>query len=207
MAQVTLYGSPISTYVRTARIALAEKGVSYDLVDILPGSPEVHQHHPFGKIPALRHGDFELYETLAIARYVDEGFPGPALQPSDTKARARMTQWISVLTNYCYPTIIGRIVLERVAPKLFNRPADEEKVKAAVPDAKHHLEVLERAVGSGPYLLGREPSLADHFLYPVMFYLAITPEGGTLLESKPALRRWQEAVGERKSVKETVPAL
>lgn len=207
MAQVTLYGSPISSYVRTARLALGEKGVSYDLVDGFPDSPEIQQHHPFRKIPALRHGEFELYETVAIARYVDEGFSGPTLQPSDIKARARMTQWISVLSSYLYPTIIGGIVLERVAPKFFNRPADEAKVKAALPDAEHHLGVVEKALGSGPYLLGREPNLADHFLYPVLFYLAITPEGGALLERKPALRRWMETMGERKSVKETMPAL
>ena len=207
MAAVTLYGSPISSYVRTARIALAEKGVSYDLVEAWPDHPEVQKRHPFSKIPAFRHGDFEIYETAAITRYVDEGFSGPALQPSDVKARARMTQWISVLNSYCYPTMIGRIVIERVAPKLLNRPADEEKVKAAVPDAEHHLGVLESGVGSGPYFVGREPSLADHFLYPVLFYLSITPEGGALLERKPALRRWLETMGERKSVKNTMPAL
>ena len=69
MAQITLYGSPISTFVRTARIALAEKGVSYDLKDVWVDSPEIQQRHPFQKIPVMRHGDFELYETFAIARY------------------------------------------------------------------------------------------------------------------------------------------
>ncbi|MCI0430560.1 MAG: glutathione S-transferase family protein [Rhodospirillales bacterium] len=207
MAQVTLYGSPLSTYVRTARIALAEKGVNYEHVDVWPNHPELHKRHPFARMPALQHGDFELYETIAIARYVDEAFPGPALQPSDIKARARMAQWVSVLNSYCYPTIIGRLVIERVAPKLLNRPADEEKVKAAVPDAEHHLGVLEKGLGAGPYFAGREPSLADYFLYPVLFYLSITPEGAQLLERKPALRRWMEAMGERKSVKETTPSL
>jgi glutathione S-transferase len=207
MAQVTLYGSPVSTYVRTARLALAEKGVSYELVDAWTDHPEVQKRQPFAKIPAFQHGDFELYETAAITRYVDEIFPGPALQPSDPKARARMTQWISVLNSYCYPTIIGGIVIERVAPKFENRPANEEKIKAAVPDAEHHLGVLEKGIGSGPYFLGGEPSLADYFHYPVLFYLSITPEGAQLLERKPALRRWMEAMGERRSVKDTTPSL
>jgi glutathione S-transferase len=152
MAQVTLYGSPISTYVRTARIALAEKGVGYDLKDVWVDSPEIKQRHPFQKIPVLRHGDFELYETFAVSRYIDEAFPGPALQPSDAKARARMTQWISVHNSYCYPTLIGGIVLERVAPKLLNRPSDEAKIKATLPDAQQRLDVLEKALGTTPYL-------------------------------------------------------
>jgi len=207
MAQVTLYGSPISTYVRTARIALAEKGVGYDLKDVWVDSPEIKQRHPFQKIPVLRYGDFELYETFAVTRYIDEAFSGPALQPSDAKARARMTQWISVHNSYCYPTLIGGIVLERVAPKLLNRPSDEAKIKATLPDAQQRLDVLEKAVGTTPYLAGNEPTLADYFLYPVMFYVSVVPEGNALLESKPGLRRWMAAMGDRKSVKDTTPSL
>jgi glutathione S-transferase len=207
MAQVTLYGSPISTYVRTARIALAEKGVGYDLKDVWVDSPEITQRHPFQKIPVLRHGDFELYETFAVTRYIDEAFPGPALQPSDAKARARMTQWISVHNSYCYPTLIGGIVLERVAPKLLNRPSDEAKIKATLPDAQQRLDVVEKALGTTPYLAGIEPTLADYFLYPVMFYVSVVPEGNALLESRPGLRRWMAAIGDRKSVKDTTPSL
>jgi glutathione S-transferase len=207
MAQVTLYGSPISTYVRTARIALAEKGVGYDLKDVWVDSPEIKQRHPFQKIPVLRHGDFELYETFAVTRYIDEAFPGPALQPSDAKARARMTQWISVHNSYCYPTLIGGIVLERVAPKLLNRPSDEAKIKATLPDAQQRLDVLEKALGTTPYLAGIEPTLADYFLYPVMFYVSVVPEGNALLESRPGLQRWMAAIGDRKSVKDTTPSL
>jgi glutathione S-transferase len=207
MAQVTLYGSPISTYVRTARIALAEKGVGYDLKDVWVDSPEIKQRHPFQKIPVLRHGDFELYETFAVTRYIDEAFPGPALQPSDAKARARMTQWISVHNSYCYPTLIGGIVLERVAPKLLNRPSDEAKIKATLPDAQQRLDVLEKALGTTPYLAGIEPTLADYFLYPVMFYVSVVPEGNALLESRPGLRRWMAAIGDRRSVKDTTPSL
>jgi len=207
MAQVTLYGSPISTYVRTARITLAEKGVSYDLKDVWVDSPEITQRHPFQKIPVLRHGDFELYESFAVTRYVDEAFSGPALQPSDPKARARMTQWISVHNSYCYPTLIGGIVLERVAPKLLNRPSDEAKIKATLPDAQQRLDVLEKALGATPYLAGNEPTLADYFLYPVMFYISVVPEGNALLESRPGLRRWMAAIGDRRSVKDTTPSL
>ena len=76
MSDVTLYGFPISTYVRTARIALEEKGVKYDLNPLPPHDAELVKHQPFGKVPALKHGDFEIYETAAITRYVDEAFRG-----------------------------------------------------------------------------------------------------------------------------------
>jgi len=169
--------------------------------------PEIAKRQPFGKVPAFRHGDLDLYESFAIARYVDEAFRGPALQPGDAKARARMTQLISMHSSYCYPTMIGGIVIERVAPKLFNRPADEEKVKNAVPGVDKVLGVLEPMAGSGPYLLGREVSLADLFLYPVMFFLSLVPEGEPLLKKRPALAKWLKTVGERQSAKDTMPPL
>jgi glutathione S-transferase len=207
MAEVTVYGGSISTYVRTVRIALAEKGIPYEHVEVWTDSPEITKRHPFRKVPAFRHRDFELYESIAITRYIDEAFPGAALQPADVKARARMMQWIALLSAYCYPTVIGQIVIERFSPTLLGKPADEAKVAAAVPNAEHQIGVFDAALGSGQYLVGREPTLADYFLYPVVFYLGMTPEGTALLERRPGLRRWMEALSQRKSVKETAPAL
>ena len=51
--------------------------------------PGIFEHHPFGRIPAFEHDGFRLYETGAIARYVDEAFEGPALQPKDPRAATR----------------------------------------------------------------------------------------------------------------------
>ena len=39
----------------------------------------------------MRHGDFTLYETTAICRYVDGAFQGPALQPADVQGRLKLT--------------------------------------------------------------------------------------------------------------------
>ncbi len=93
----TLYGAPYSTYTRSAIMALVAKNIDYrfETVDIFaPAAREMGYQaiHPFMKIPALRHGDFTLYETGAINRYVDEAFPGPSLQPDDARLRARMNQ-------------------------------------------------------------------------------------------------------------------
>ncbi len=63
MATVEILGFAPSTYTRVARMACEEKGVSYELKPLQPHSPEVLAIHPFGKIPALRHGDFELCEV------------------------------------------------------------------------------------------------------------------------------------------------
>ena len=101
-----VFGAAYSVYVRSVRLTLVEKGVAYDLVEagtcsaILQDRAAQRRRHPFGKIPAFAHGDFQLYETGAIERYVDEAFAGPPLQPRDLVRRARMNQALSVLDNY-----------------------------------------------------------------------------------------------------------
>ena len=99
MTDVVVYGFPLSTYVRTARMTLEEKGVVYTLEPHEPHADELLKVQPFGKVPGFRHGDFVIYEALAIATYVDGVFDGPALQPEDPVDRSRMMQWISVVND------------------------------------------------------------------------------------------------------------
>jgi glutathione S-transferase len=60
-----------------------EKGIEYVLTEKPLGAPELLAIHPFGKMPVLRHGDVELFESKAIATYLDRSFPGPPVFPSD----------------------------------------------------------------------------------------------------------------------------
>lgn len=68
MTDVVIYGFAQSSYVRTTRLVCEEKGVAYELAPVEFGSPAHLELHPFGKIPAFRHGDLVLHETSAIAR-------------------------------------------------------------------------------------------------------------------------------------------
>lgn len=203
MADVTIIGPALSTYVRTARMACIEKGVEYDLEEVGLGSDDSARHHPFRKVPAFRHGDFELYETPAIVRYIDQAFRGPSLTPRDAKDAARMEQWICVSGSYLYPSAITGIVL----PRFGFVEADEGAIASAHERARHCLGVLESALKSGPWLAGDDLSLADLFPAPVLYYFAMTPEGEKTLPEHPALSRWYERIGGRESFKTTVPEL
>jgi glutathione S-transferase len=88
-----ILGSLRSSYTRVVRMVCEEKGIGYTLTETQLGSPEVRAIHPFGKMPVLRHGDFTLCESKAIATYLDRAFPGPALTPADPMLAARMEQW------------------------------------------------------------------------------------------------------------------
>src|ERR1700730_1482262 len=139
-AKPVVFGAPYSVYVRAVRLALEEKAVDYELVpvDIFAPSgvpPEHKVRHPFGKIPAFEHGGFRLYEASAIARYVDEAFPGPRLQPDDPLGRARMNQIISILDSYAYPTRVCDIYVERVSRPASGVGGRLRSTRAAKPPA------------------------------------------------------------------------
>ena len=82
MPDVEIIGFAPSTYTRAARMVCEEKSIPYELTAARPHAPEVTAIHPFGKIPVMRHGDFELCESKAIATYLDLVFPGPRLIPT-----------------------------------------------------------------------------------------------------------------------------
>ena len=211
MAKPILYGPGYSTYARTARLAMEEKGVDYDLVEvdfIGGGMPDEHlARQPFGKVPAFEHDGLMLYETPAIIQYVDEAFDGPSLQPSDPARRARVTQVISIINSYTYPRTVGDLVTQRLIVPMLGGSADEAVIEAALPEVDRSMRELERMLGDQEYLTGNSLSLADLYLAPIFGYFVNTPESKNILEGKPGLNAWWQRIDARDSMVKTQPQL
>ena len=210
MAEPVLYGPGYSTYTRSVRLALEEKGVGYRHVevDFMQGMPaEQRARQPFGKVPAFEHDGFALYETCAIERYIDEAFDGPALQPADPRGRARMTQIISLLDSYTYGPTVGTLVIQRLVVPMMDGTPDEAAIEAALPKVRDCMAALEGLLGDQAFLAGESLSLADLHLAPIFDYFTATPESAPILEDKAGLHRWWEAVKARPSMAETAPKL
>ena len=90
MAELEIMGVPFSNYVRSIRMLCEEKGITYKLTPSRPQSPEVQAIHPAGQIPVMRHGNVTLFESKAIATYIDRTFPGPKFIPDDTLETAQV---------------------------------------------------------------------------------------------------------------------
>jgi glutathione S-transferase len=203
---VKLYGMAGSPNVRGAMLGLAEKGVDYELIEVLPpfNAPEHMARNPFGRIPAFEHDGFILYETQAILRYVDQAFSGPALQPVNAHEVARMNQILGIIDCYLFQSWSGAIGFERlIATSFFGRPCDLEAVEAAVPMASRCAEALEALISS-PYLTGETYSLADIRLMPHFDWLRLTPEGEAILAGKGKLVQWFQRVSERPSARKVL---
>ncbi|SMY08680.1 glutathione S-transferase family protein [Flavimaricola marinus] len=190
MSELVILGLPPSSYVRTALMVCENKGVNVRLQMVNFRDPDYRQHHPFARMPVLQHGDVTLYEALAIAVYIDEAFEGPSLQPTTPVDRARMMQWISVINEYVYESVVRSCVSERVIKPMRSLAPDEAVIEAALPEIVRCLDVLADALAEGPYLCGEQLTLADLFLAPIMAYFSITPEGRTMLPDRPALGAW-----------------
>ena len=207
MTKLTIFGTPLSAYVRTARMACHEKGVPYDLVPVPPGQEADGARHPFGRIPFMRHGDLVLFESQAIARYVDRVFPGPALLPADPRAAAIADQWISAVCDYVPQSMTRTLIAPRIIYPLVGRPVDEAAVAAGEPLRRQHLAILEATLAKSDWLAGTALTLADLFLAPILFYVAQTAEGRAELAGHAALARWRDRIAARASFKDTAPPL
>ncbi len=212
MAEPIIYGPAFSTYTRSVRLALEEKGAAYRLeeINILEDAHKTPEHlarHPFAKVPAFEHDGFALYETVAIMRYVDEAFDGPSLQPDDARGRARMTQVHGLMNAYAYSACISACVIQRLVVPLMGGTPDEAVIAEALPQAKTSIEALEALIGGDAYLAGAALSLADLHVAPVFDYFSQTPEGEKLLPGTPNLQRWWAEISQRDSVQKTKPSL
>ena len=198
-ATLTLLGDPRSTYVRSVRMGLAEKGIAHTLQPCAPHSPEVLAVHPFGRIPALRDGDLAVFETSAILRYLNECFGGPSLLPDSINERARCEQWVSATHAYLYDTMVRRYVLQYVLPKGEGGRPDRGVIDAALPQIRAQLALLNRAYDGADFLAGARVSMADLLVAPILAYVEAMPEGAQLLDGAPHVRRAQGLIRQRPS--------
>ena len=212
MSKPTLYGPIYSTYVRTIRMVLAEKGVEYDLVDVdmFGGAhqrPDWTERHPFGRVPAFEHNGFAIYESNAIAHYIDDAFPGRRLAHPHIHRRTRDQQIIDVINAYAYKRIIVDIVLRYFFADKEKGP-DMAAIAEAAPAAESALNAIQDLMlGSDPYLVGRDTSFSDLFLAPIVSYYVQFQEGTRAMAKLPRLSHWWLAMQQRPSFTATAPKM
>jgi glutathione S-transferase len=207
MAEFTVHSIPGSPYGRAVLIALEEKGAAYEFSPVAPGtfrSPEHLARHPFGKVPVLDHGDFRLYETQAVLRYLDRVLPTPALTPADPRAAARMDQAMNINDCYLFNGVSNTIGFQRVVgPRLMGLKPDEAVIEAALPRGKEVFGTLAGLLGGQAYFGGESVSLADILLAPQLDFFRDIPEWEILAGPHSNLGAWLDRMNARPSLKKT----
>lgn len=204
-----LYGFDGSTYVRTARMVLADKGVEYDQmqINVLAGEPRQPDHlarHPFGKVPVLDIDGLRIRETDAICRYLEETRGGVPLIPDNARDRARMNEAISLVNSYGYGALVG-VAGYHLFPD-FIGGQNEDARAACLKNSETLLKLLMANKADSPWLAGAKPSLADYFLAPILFYVSLTPDAEHVL-AVPGVSAWWGAMKEMPVFQKTEPNL
>jgi len=207
MTGVEILGADFSNFVWAVRLAAEEKGVPYAHLHLPPHDPKIAAIHPLGKIPALRHGDIKVFESRAIAGYLNDAFDGPAIFPTDPVARAEVEQWISYENSVLDPLIIRQYVLELMAPRLFQREPDTARMAEAIENLPGALDGLERGITKAGFLGSDSWSYADANATPLIHYLGAGPEGAELLKQRPWLTAYLDGLKQRPSFAATAPKM
>jgi len=205
MPELEIIGVAQSNYVWAVRIAATEKGVPYKFTPLRPNTAEVGAIHPFSKIPVMRHGDFELFESKAIATYIDRTFDGPPLIPTDAKGAALTEQWISCVNTLIDPTCVRQYIVGYAFPGTPDGSPNRRAIDGALPNMQKQLPVLDKALANTGHLVGDKLTLADINLFPIAFYLQRFPESKALMQEQRHLTAFIERMLARPSVKETTP--
>jgi glutathione S-transferase len=164
-SRMIIYGSSLSPFVRKVLSFAAEKGVH---VEVQPAgfpspSAEFLEASPFGKMPAMRDGDYTLADSSAIIHYLEAMHPEPAPIPSDARLRGKVV-WYDEFADTILVGCGAKIFFNKiVAPRFLGRPGDMEAAEQAeLNDLPPILDYVERVVpGDGGYLVGDRLTLAD----------------------------------------------
>jgi glutathione S-transferase len=210
MSKMVLWGFDGSTYVRTVKMLLAEKGVTQFEqmpLNVLKGEPKMHEHlqrHPFGKVPVLDHDGMRLLETSAIVRYLNEVLPGTSLVPATAKDRARMDMVIGVVDSYGYPSLIGGVAAYHLFPDFVGGKNDAMR-KSGLAEGRKVIELAMKTKGASSFIAG-DLSLADLYLAPIAFYVSLTPDSAALFDVA-GFEGWWAKIQALQSFKHTQPDL
>jgi glutathione S-transferase len=198
-----LYYFPASTFSRRVRVALLEKNISCELIELsLPTGQHKQDWYaalnPYSKVPTLMIGDLALYESAAILTYLEATHPTPPLVPNDARGRALVDMHVRLCDAH-----LGRYAGAILMPKRFLPETnwDRQAMEAARKEIDRHLAIIEHELGDRPYLVGDSFTLADIVYLPFLHFLPLmeVPAG-------PRVTAWAERVLARPSAQATVPA-
>lgn len=196
-APLKLISHKLCPYVQRAVIALTEKGVPFERIDIdLENKPDWFlKISPLGKVPVLQVGEKAVFESAVILEYLEETLPHP-LHPKDPLTRAGHRAWIEFGS-----AVLGDIWgLETVT--------DEAAFKAKAKQAADKFARLEARLAAAPFFDGETFSLVDAVFAPAFRYFDVFDEIGDfgILDNKPKIARWRKSLRERASVRDAVSA-
>lgn len=195
--QLKLISHKLCPYVQRAVIALTEKRVPFERIDIdLDNKPDWFlKISPLGKTPVLVVGDTAIFESAVILEYLEETQPKP-LYPRDPLARAEHRGWIEFNS-----AVLADIWGLEVA-------TDEATFATKAKQLEGRLALLEKRLVGTPWFDGDAFSLVDAVFGPAFRYFDVIDDIGDfgIFAGKPKLVQWRKNLSQRPSIRNAVAA-
>jgi glutathione S-transferase len=198
-----LYSGPLSLFSSKVRIALDEKRLPYERIDVAfsrgegysPKLPEVLAANPKAQVPILIDGALTVYDSTIILEYLEDRYPEPRLYPKDPADRARCRQAEAASDEILFPHVWALI------QEIFYKPEaqrDADKIRSARAGIAAIQRELDALLAGSAYLIG-DFSVAD-----IAYF--VTNLIGTSLGAAPDpalanLQAWLARVAARPSVR------
>ena len=170
-------------------------GVNYEFVQVDPSkgehkTPEYLQLHPLGKVPALKDGEFTLFESAAICRYLASS-SNAGLYAGNSKQKAHIDQWVDLITHHVGRWLGVFFFNEIVRVKFLRQAAIAEEMIEAQNFLDQHLPAIESQLGRYSFLTGDELTIADLVAFA---YFDITEVTSASIEHYPEICRWYDSI-------------
>jgi glutathione S-transferase len=198
-----LHHHPFSTFSRRVRIALLEKNIPCELIEVdmmarAHRNPAYLALNPYGRVPTLEEDGFILYESTAILEYLEATHPTPSLVPSDARGRALVAMHMK-LCDVQMARQTGTIIFpRRFLPK---DRWDEAAMVQAKKEIEKHLEIVAQQLTGKEYLVGNRYSLVEVCYTPFVEFLGLME-----ITPPPAVAAWVQRMLDRQSAQQTKPA-
>lgn len=198
-----LYDLAWGPWTRRVTIYLKEKGITdIEIVPLLYGEqrdPEMVEKNPLSFLPTLELDDGQcLFDSLAIIEYLEELYPSPNFIGRDAIEREQMRCYMHLCNeffNRCMPYYAN--ALPQFARAMKQSPEVATWIKPFLDRSIFGLETL--ASEEGPFLMGKNVSIADCALYPMVHHNAENFDDHFLTDEYPKLKRWAEMFSKRES--------
>lgn len=159
-----IYGSSVSPFVRKVTVFAAEKGLHYKVkgVELRSQDPDFRAASPFGKMPALRDGDYTLADSSAIVAYLEALAPTPELIPTESRARGKVIWWDEFADTIFIAAGLKVFFNRVVSPRFLGRPGDDAVADhAATVELPPLYAYIEASLPDSGWLVADRFTLAD----------------------------------------------
>jgi len=157
---MTLYSSNSDLHCHRVRIVLAEKGINFEVVEVVPHNPpeDLLELNPYGSAPTLVDRELVLYDSRVIMEYLDERFPHPPLMPVDPVSRGR--------------TRMTMCRIQRDWDSLIDQITSNTNVAQASKELRESLTLISPIFEQKPFFMSDEFSLMDCAVAPLLWRLS-----------------------------------